>query len=117
MLDLGDDAVTQLGHRRGQVREHVVVVVRPFLEAPLQALGVVVRGVRRGLRAEQVERHAEVEVQVLLQCREVDAAIRPDVVGVVLFHELDRTLDDTPDAGGAHEHVVRLFLEHEVARA
>ena len=94
-----------------------VVVVAAFLvEATLQPGGEVVGGVRRRLGAEQVERHAAVEVEVALQRRHVDPAERADVVGVVLLHQLHRALDDPPDARRPHEHVVGLLLEHEVAR-
>jgi hypothetical protein len=46
-----------------------------------------------------------------------DRTQRADVVGVVLDHELGGALHDPVDAGGADEHVVRLFFEHEFAGA
>ena len=95
----------------------MIVVPALFLEAALEPRREVVRGVGRRLGAEQIERHGEVEVQVALQRRHVDAAERADVVGVVLLHQFDRALDDATDAGGADEHVVRFLLQHEVARA
>ncbi len=96
--------------------KEVVVVAPLLLEAPLQSGREVVRRVRRRLGAEEVEGHAEVEVQVPLQRRGVDAAEGADVVGVVLLHELDGALHHSTDASGADEHVVRLLLQHEVAR-
>ena len=97
--------------------EAVVVVPPLLLEASLQPGGEVVGRVGRRLGAEQVERHAVVEVQVALERGDVDPAEGPDVVGVVLLHELHRALQHPRHAGGAHEHVVGLLLEHEVARA
>src|SRR3989442_3944530 len=47
----------------------------------------------------------------------VDAAVRARVVVRVLLHDLARALHDAADAALAHEHVVRLFGEHEAARA
>jgi hypothetical protein len=58
-----------------------------------------------------------VEVEILLDHVEVHAAVPGDVVGVVLAHQLEGALDDPADAGGADEHVVRLLLQHELARA
>ena len=49
--------------------------------------------------------------------RQRDRAEAGHVVGVVLAHHLDGALHDPVDAGGAHHHVVRLFLEHELTRA
>ena len=112
-----DPVVGGVGHRRERLVEAMVVVALLLVEAALEAGGEVVGGVRRRLGAEQVERHAAVEVEVALQRRHVDAAERTDVAGVVLLDQLHRPLDDAPDAGGADEHVVGFFLEHEVARA
>ena len=57
------------------------------------------------------------EVDVLLEQVQVEAAIGVHVIGVVLAHQLDRALDHPAHARGPDEHVVRLLLEHEVARA
>ena len=48
--------------------------------------------------------------------RQRDRAQAGHVVGVVLAHHLDGPLHDPVDAGRADHHVVRLFLEHELAR-
>ena len=116
-LALADAVVGRVGHHRGEPVQPVVVVAALLVEAPLEAGGEVVGGVGRRLGAEQVERHAAMEVEVALQRRHVDAAERPDVGGVVLLHQLHRSFDDPPDPRGPDEHVVGLFLEHEVARA
>ena len=115
-LALADAGVGGVGHHPRRVVQLVVVVAALLLEAALEAGGEVVGRVRRRLGAEQVERHAAVEVEVALQRGDVDAAERADVVGVVLLHQLHGALDDPADAGGADEHVVGLLLEHEVAR-
>ena len=57
---------------------------RSSSQRPLRPGGVVVGDVRRGLAAEQVERHRVVEVQVLLDHRQRDRAVGGHVVGVVL---------------------------------
>ncbi len=57
------------------------------------------------------------EVDVLLQQVQVEAAIRVHVVSVVFVHQVDRALHDSANAGGADEHVVRFFGQHEPACA
>src|SRR6266540_60631 len=95
-----------------------VVVAAPLLRPPsLQARGEVVGDVGGGLRPEQVQGHRVVEVQVLLDDVQRDAAVRAHVVGVVLQHQLHRALHHPVDAGRTDEHVVRLFLEHELTGA
>ena len=89
---------------------------RSSCQRPLSPAGVVVGHVGRGLAAEQVQADAVVEVQVFLNHVERDAAVPGDVAGVVLAHELCRALHHPVHARGAHEHVVRLFLEHELTR-
>ena len=116
-LLLDDALVGHLRHEPGGRLQDVIVVAALLLEAALEAGGEVVGGVGRRLGAEQVERHRVVEVEVLLQEVEVDAAVGVDVVGVVLAHQLDGALDHPTDAGGAHEHVVGLLLQHELAGA
>ena len=93
----------------------MVVVLLGLLEAPLQAHRVEVRGVGRDLGAEEVERNRVVEVEVLLERRQIDRAVPPHVVGLPLAHQLARALHDAPHAGLAHEHVVRLLGQHEPA--
>jgi hypothetical protein len=58
-----------------------------------------------------------VEVEVPLQHRHVDATERTNGVAVVLLDQLDCALHDAADARRADEHVMRFFLQHEVARA
>ena len=55
------------------------------------------------------------EVDVLLQQSEVEATQGLHIIGVVFTHEIERALYDSADASCAHEHVVGLFLQHEVA--
>src|SRR3990172_6900150 len=113
-----DDAIAvEGGDDIGGLLQPMVVVLLGLLEAPLEPHGVEVRGVGRDLGAEQVQRHRVVKVEVPLQGPQVDPAKLVDVVGLVLAHELARPLDDAPDARFAHEHVVRLFREHEAAGA
>ena len=57
------------------------------------------------------------EVDVALQCVEVDSAVRRNVDGVVLVHQVDGPLDDAAYTAGTHEHVVGLLFQHEVAGA
>ena len=57
------------------------------------------------------------EVQVALDRRQVDGAVLPHVVGLVLPHDLAGPLDDASEPGLADEHVVRFLGEHEAARA
>ena len=97
--------------------EHVVVLAPLLLPAALEPGGEVVGGVGRLLRAEQVQRDRVVEVDVLLDHVERDAAVRGDVLGVVLAHQLGGAGHHAVDTGGADEHVVRLLLEHELAGA
>ena len=111
-----DRAVDHGRHVADGVVEAVVVVAALLLEAPLQPGREVVGRVGGRLRAEQVERDAVVEAEVALDRGDVDPAEGPDVVRVVLLHQLDRALQHPRHAGRAHEHVVRLLLEHEVAR-
>src|SRR3989449_4778621 len=105
----------QLRDGIGRVLQPVVVVLLGLFEAPLQAHRVEVRGVRRDLGAEKVERDRVVEVEVLLERRQVDRAVLPHVVGPPVAHQLARALHDTPHAGLAHEHVVGLLGQHEPA--
>ena len=72
-----------------------VIVLNPRLEiTALHAHRVIVGGVGRRLLAEQVERHREVEVEVLLDRRQVDRAEAAHVVGLVLLHQVAGALDD-----------------------
>jgi hypothetical protein len=64
-----------------------------------------------------------VQVELLLDGRQVDHAQRPDALDVVgsvdagLLHRLAGALDDAADAGLADEHVVRFLGQHEAAGA
>src|SRR4029453_10879353 len=107
----------EIRHRVGGTLEHVVVVLLHLLEAPLEAHGVEVGRVGGHLRAEEIERHRAVEVDVLLDGGEVDPAMLAHVLGAMLAHLLAGSLDDALHSGLAHEHVVGLLGEHEAARA
>ncbi len=109
-------AVLDPRHDGDGLGEQVVVLAALLLPASLQPGRVVVRHVGGGLSAEQVEAHAVVEVDVLLDDVQRDATIFPDIVVVVLAHQLRRPLHHPVHARGAHEHVVGLLLEHELAR-
>src|SRR5712692_7500569 len=114
----GDDALAvQLGHGIRGLLEQVVVRLLRLLEAALEAHGVEVGGVRRDLRAEEVEGDGAVEVEIALHGRQIDPPVLAQVVRLVLAHELAGSLDDAHDARLAHEHVVRLLGQHEAARA
>jgi hypothetical protein len=100
-----------LGRRRGQN----VVVVPPRLHPPaLEPSGEIRGGIRRRLRAEQVEGQRVVLVQVPLDHRQRDRAVLPKVVGAVPRHQLRGLLHDPLHAGGTDEHVVRFFAQHEL---
>src|SRR5712692_2337776 len=117
-LVAGDDALAiQLGHGIGGLLEQVVVRLLGLLEAALEAHGVEVGGVRRDLRAEEVEGDGAVEVEIALHGGQIDPPVLAQIVRLVLAHELAGSLDDAHDARLAHEHVVRLLGQHEAARA
>ena len=98
--------------------ELVIVVASFFLEAALDAGPEVVGRIRRRLGPEEVERNRVVKVDVFLQQPQVEPAEWLHIVGVVLAAS-DRAvrLHDSAHAGCAHEHVVRLLLQHEVTGA
>ncbi len=89
------------------------------LEARIEGVG----GVGGDLGAEQVERQRVVQVELLLQRRQVDdaeAAHPRDVGGIVDAgrpHRLAGAQDGAADPGFAHEHVVGFLGEHEPAGA
>ena len=100
--------------------EDVVVAALAFLVAALQARAVEGGGVAGFVGAKQVDGDAEVEVQVALQCGQVDhagVAQLLHVVGLDLVHHVHRALDHAADARLAHEHVVRLLGQHELGGA
>src|SRR5260370_20893575 len=114
----GDDLVPgERRHRVGAVLEPVVVLLLGLLEAALEAHGVEIGRVGRDLGAEQVERDRAVEVDVLLDSGQVDPAVAPHVVGLVLAHDLARPLHDAPHPALPHEHVVGFLGKHEATRA
>ncbi len=115
-FDLGEPAVHDRVDDAGRGGQLVVVAPPALLPAALEPGGVVVRHVGRGLAAEQVQRHAEVEVEIALDDLQRNAAERAHVRGVVRTHQLGGPGHDPVDAGRADEHVVRLFLEHELTR-
>ena len=115
MRSLGD-----VGHLVLGALEPVVVADVGLVEAALEPLGVERGGVGADLGAVQVARHAEVEVEVLLQRGQVDhpeAAQPGRIVGLVLVHDVAGALDDARDARLADEQVMRLLGQHEAAGA
>ncbi len=116
-LGLPDVAVDQRIDHDGVVGQAVVVLPAFLRPTTLETGGVVVRDVRRRFAAEEVERDAVVEVQILLDDVERNHSVAGDVIGVLLEHHLDRTFDDAVDTGRAHEHVMAFFFEHELAGA
>src|SRR6266540_494720 len=115
LLPDDDPVAVELGDRVRRVLEPVVVTLLGFLEAALEPHGVEVRRVGGYLGPEQVERHRAVGVDVLLDRRQVDAAVPAHVVALVLTHDLARPLHHAAHAGLADEHVVRLLGQHEPA--
>ncbi len=119
-LALDQAAVGHAEHGVGAAVQAVVVVALRFLEAPLQPRVVEGRRVARLVGAEQVDRHAEVEVEIALDRRQVDHAggAQPvRIVGSQLVHHLAGALDHARDARLADEHVVRFLGQHEARRA
>src|SRR5262245_4212540 len=113
-----DDLLSHQGrHAVGPVLEPVIVLLLGLLEATLEPHGVEVGRVGRHLGAEQVEGDRAVEVDVLLDRRQVDAPVAPHVVRLVLAHDLAGPLHDAPHPTLAHEHVVGLLGQHEAAGA
>ena len=112
----GDLAVLDDRHVVDRVRQHMIVVDLGFQIAPLEAHGIVVGPVGGMLLPEQIEADGEVEVHVLLDGRQVDAAVGADIEGVVLGRHLRGALDHPADAGLADEHVVGFLGQHELAR-
>ena len=91
-----------------------------FLEAALQAAGVIICGVGGNIGAIQIDRDAEMEIDVTLHGFEIDHAHRADVGGIadfIFLHHVASALDDSSYARFADEHVMRFFGEHEAASA
>src|SRR4029453_12235716 len=115
-LRAGHEPVTQhVSDGVGLVLQPVIVVLLGLLDASLQPHRVEVGGVGGDLGAEEVQGHRAVEVDVLLDRREVDAPVLPHIVRPVLAHQLARALHDPLHARLAHEHVVGLLGQHEPA--
>src|SRR5262245_11232447 len=112
-----DPVAVESGDLIGGGLELVVVLLLGLLEAPLEPGGVEVGGVGGDLRAEEVEGDRAVEVQVPLDGAQIDPAVLPEVVRLVLAHQLAGALDDAHDARLPHEHVVRFLGEHEATGA
>eukprot|EP00043_Microstomoeca_roanoka_P022424 m.486 g.486 ORF g.486 m.486 type:complete len:462 (-) comp217_c1_seq1:31-1416(-) len=116
-------AVDEIPHRVGVVLQ-LVVVFQPVLHvAALDARVERVGGIGRDFLTEQVERQRVMQVQLLLDRRQVDDAQIADLVDVigvgdaVGVHHLAGPLDRAAHAGFAHEHVVRFLGQHEAAGA
>ena len=101
----------------------MVVLDRGFLVAPLDAGIEGVGRVGRHFGAEQIERQRIVQVQLLLDGRQVDDAERADPGDVVrigdagFVHRIAGALHDPGDAGLSDEHVVSFLGQHEAAGA
>ena len=123
LVDQLDLAIDELQHRIEIVFQPMVVLDRGLAEAALEAGVVGIGRVGRDLRAEQVERQRVVQVELLLDGRQIDHAERPHLVDGVRvvdtgrLHRLAGALHDAADAGLADEHVMRLFGQHEAAGA
>ena len=123
LIDEPDIAVHQLEHGIGRVLQPVIVFDLGLAVAALEARIEGVRRVGRNFGAEQVERQSVVQIELLLERRQVDDAERTharDIGGVVdagCLHRLAGALDGAADPGFAHEHVVGLLGQHEAARA
>jgi hypothetical protein len=113
-------AVDDAEHALRGAAQLVVVVPLAFLEAALEAAAVEGRGVAALVGAEQVERHAGVEVEIALQGRQVDHAGGAQAVrfvGLQFVHDLAGALDHAAHAGLADEHVMRFLGQHEARGA
>src|SRR6185503_565059 len=86
-LSVHELAVSDFGDGVCRVGEHVVVFELRFSETTFEATGEVGGGVRRHVRAEQVKRHAVMEIEIPLNCGEVDD---PEVAGVIGVLDLRR---------------------------
>ena len=107
-------------HRPHPLRQPVVIVQPLFLIAPFQPGGVVAGGVGGYFLAEQIHRNAEMEVDVFLNGGQIDDAGRPQPLRIVrlqLAHHLGGALRHPHNPAFAHEHMMRLFGEHELAGA
>jgi hypothetical protein len=121
-----DLALDQLGTIFVEGRELVVpfagrrvgveLAVR-FVETALESVRKVIGGIARVLVAEQVERHRIPVVDVLLNYVERDAGVGPDVLALVLFHELRRAPNRAREPRLADEQVVRFLGQHEARGA
>ena len=116
-------AVHHVPHDIGVALQHVVVIDPVLLIPPLDARVERVGGVGRNLLSEQVQAKRVMQVQLLLDQRQVDHPQTANAVGVVgvgdamLVHHLAGALDRAAHSGFTHEHVVRLFGQHETAGA
>src|SRR6516162_6018441 len=118
-----DLAIDELEHRVSRALELVVILDLGLLEAALEAGVEGVRRVGGNLRAEQVEGQRIVQVELLLNGRQIDDAEVADLVDIARvldagrLYRLAGALNRAADAGLADEHVVRLLGEHEAAGA
>ena len=98
----------------------MIVVDLRLLEPPLEAGRIERRRVRRHVGAEQIHRHAEMEIQVALDRRQIDDAAAPNLGGVIdalSRHDFGGPLDHPGHARLADEHMVRLLRQHEARGA
>ena len=118
-----DHAVDELEHRIGRALELVVILDLGLLETALETGVEGVRRVGRDLRAEQVERQRIMQVELLLNRRQIDDAEIAHLVDIArvvdagLLHRLAGALNGASDAGLADEHVVRFLGQHEATGA
>ena len=89
--------------REAHVGEMVIVVDLVLVESALEPRRVAVGGVGGDLRAEQIQRHAEVEVHVLLERAQIDDAVLAHIVRLELRHNLAGSLQHPREAGEAHD--------------
>ncbi len=102
------------------VAEFVIVVDLGFLEPALEPRRVVIRGVGGKLISEQIDRYAEMEIDIALQRRQIDGARGADllrILGFELLHHLAGTRGDPRDAGRADEHMMTFLGQHKAAGA
>ena len=97
--------------------ERGVVLILVLLVATLEARSEEVRRVVRDLAAEELDRAGEPEVDVLLDRRQIDAALPARVAVRVLLGQARALLQHAVDARLTDEEVERLLGQHEARRA
>ena len=95
----------------------MVVITLLLLKATFETRSKIVCSVGRGFRTKQVERHAEVKVQITLQRSNVDGTVCANIIGVMFLGELHASIDDPRNSRCTNEHMVRLFTQHKITRS